>query len=126
MAIQNNLFEELINKIKNLDIDNDEKKEIIKLTTNIKKLAKKEKKIKDPNAPKRPKNGFMLFMDDIRKIKKNEKYSNNFPSDKLDDIKILINENNSITELSKACGNFWKNADNNIKSKYEIAYKKSK
>ena len=68
----------------------------------------------------------MLFMDDIRKIKKNEKYSNNFPSDKLDDIKILINENNSITELSKACGNFWKNADNNIKSKYEIAYKKSK
>ena len=47
MAIQNNLFEELINKIKNLDIDNDEKKEIIKLTTNIKKLAKKEKKIKE-------------------------------------------------------------------------------
>lgn len=129
MKNQNELFDKLINKIKFLDIKDKEKKEIIELTNDIKNLninTKKIKKTKDPNMPKRPKNGFMLFMDDVRKIKDNKKPGTHFPSNRIDDIKIIIdnNKNKRVTELTKECGKFWKNANPDEKIKYENIYKK--
>lgn len=126
MKIKNEAFDKLINKIENLDINDKDIKELIKLTNNIKDLNEKHKKVKDPNAPKRPKNGFMLFMDDVRKIKDNKKPSTHFPSNRVDDIKniIDINKDKPITELSKSCGIFWKEAKDDEKIKYETTYKK--
>lgn len=120
-------FDKLISKIEELDINNEDKKELIKLTNNINKSNKKNKKNKDPNAPKRPKNGFMLFMDDVRKIKDNKKPGTHFPTNCMDDIKNIINNNKEkpVTELSKACGIFWKETKEEEKIKYENTYKKS-
>lgn len=126
MKNQNELFDKLINKLEILDIKDKEKKELIELTNDIKNLNIKTKKIKDPNMPKRPKNGFMLFMDDVRKIKDNKKPGTHFPSNRIDDVKLIIDNNKDkrITELTKACGSFWKNAEADEKIKYENVYKK--
>lgn len=119
-------FDKLINKIDNLNINDKDKQELINLTNDIKnKYNKKTKKDKDPDAPKRPKNGFMLFMDDVRKIKDNKKHSAHFPVNRLDDVKNIVNNNESITELSKSCGIFWKEAKDDEKNKYQNAYKKA-
>lgn len=123
---KNEIFEKLTNKIENLDINDKEKKDIIKLIDGLKiNNNKKNKKERDPNMPKKPKNAFMLFMDDVRKIKDNKKHSSQCPSNWIDDIKVIIkdNENKPITELSKACGSFWKDAKD--KDKYENTYKRS-
>jgi hypothetical protein len=127
MKTKNENFDKLINKIENLDINDKDKNELIKLTNNIKDSNEKNKKVKDPNAPKRPKNGFMLFMEDVRKIKDNKKPGTHFPSNRIDDIKNIINSNKDkpVTELSKACGIFWKDAKEDEKIKYENVYKKS-
>ncbi len=127
MKTKNEAFDKLINKIENLDIKDEDKKELIKLTNNIKDSNEKIKKVKDPNEPKRPKNVFMLFMDDVRKIKDNNKPSTHFPSKRLDDIKNIINNNKDkpVTELSKSCGIFWKEAKDDEKIKYETTYKKA-
>jgi high mobility group protein B3 len=127
MRTKNETFDKLVNKIENLDINDKDKKELIKLTNNIKKSNEKNKKIKDPNQPRRPKNGFMLLMDDVRKIKDNKKPSVHFPSNRIDDIKIIIDNNKDkpITELSKSCGVFWKDVKDEEKTKYENTYKKS-
>lgn len=127
MKTKNETFDKLINKIEKLDITNKDKKELIKLANNIKDENDKNKKVKDSNAPKRPKNGFMLFMDDVRKIKDNKKPGTHFPSNRIDDIKILIDNNKGkpVTELSKSCGIFWKDAKDDEKVKYENTFKKS-
>lgn len=127
MKTQNEYFDKLITRIENLDINEKDKKELINLTNNIKKYNEKNKKIKDPNAPKRPKNGFMLFMEDVRKIKDNKKPGMHFPANRIDDIKNIINNNKDkpVTELSKACGIFWKESKEDEKVKYENTYKKS-
>ena len=127
MKTKNETFDNLINKLENLNITDKDKKELIKLANNIKDENVKNRKIKDPNAPKRPKNGFMLFMDDVRKIKDNKKPGTHFPSNRIDDIKKLINNNKDkpITELSKSCGIFWKDAKDDEKIKYENTFKKS-
>lgn len=127
MKTKNEAINKLINKIENLDINDKDKKELIKLTNNIKDSNEKNKKVKDPNAPKRPKNVFMLFMDDVRKIKDNKKPGTHFPSNRIDDIKNIINNNKDkpITELSRSCGIFWKDAKDDEKVKYENTYKKS-
>lgn len=125
--MENNISK-LIDKINSLDINNDEKKEIVKLINNVKQKDKKVKKIKDPNEPKRPKNSFMLFMDDIRKIKDNKKYSSYFSTKYLDNVKeILINnEGKPVSNLSKDCGILWKKLSSDEKLKYENVYKKYK
>lgn len=127
MKTKNEILDKLINKIENLDINDKDKNELIKLTNNIKDSNEKNKKVKDPNAPKRPKNVFMLFMDDVRKIKDNKKPGTHFPSNRIDDIKNIINNNKDkpVTELSKSCGFFWKDAKDDEKIKYENVYKKS-
>lgn len=127
MKTKNETFDKLINKLEKLDITDKDKKELIKLVNNIKDENNKNKNVKDPNAPKRPKNGFMLFMDDVRKIKDNKKPGTYFPSNRIDDIKILINNNKDkpVTELSKSCGIFWKDAKDDEKVKYENTFKKS-
>jgi hypothetical protein len=120
----------LLEKIEKLNINEKDKKEIEKIIGNIKKSVenkdKKNKKIKDPNEPKRPKNAFMLFMDDVRKIKNDKKPGVHFPSNWIDDIKDVVNnsKNKPVTELSKACGTFWKDAKSDEKIKYENIYKK--
>ena len=117
----------LIDKINSLDINNDEKKEIVKLINNVKPKDEKVKKVKDPNEPKRPKNSFMLFMDDIRKIKDNKKHGTHFPSDYLEEVKNIIksNEGKPATNLSKDCGGLWRKLTDKEKIKYENVYKKS-
>ena len=126
MKNQDEIFDKLINKLEKLDINDKDKNELIELTNNIKKLNGKTKKEKDPNMPKRPKNGFMLYMDDVRKIKDNKKPGIHFPVNRIDDIKLVIDNNKDkrVTELSKACGTFWKDADSDEKIKYENIYKK--
>lgn len=125
-----NKVDKLLNKIKTLDISEKDKNIIIELINNIKdeeinKINKKPKKDKDPNIPKKPKNSYMLFMDDIRKIKDNKKPSTNFPSNNLDKVKDIINNNKGkpITSLSKDCGKLWKLLTNDDKIKYENIYK---
>ena len=122
MKTQNGTIDKLINKIEVLDINNKEKKDIIKLINDL-----KNKKEKDPNIPKKPKNAYMLFMDDVRKIKDNKKPSTHFPTNRIEDIKTIIknNEDKRITELSKSCGIFWRNIKDDEKIKYETTYKKS-
>lgn len=123
---ENETIDELIKKIENLDINANDKKGILKLINNLKN-NNKSKKEKDPNLPKRPKNGFMCLMEDVHKIRNHKKPGSHFPTNRLDDIKNIINdnENKPITELTKACGIFWKNAKEDEKNKYEITYKKS-
>lgn len=123
----NNKIDKLLSKIKNLDIKDDDKNEIIQLIDNLKNNEKKLKKEKDPNMPKRPKNGFMLFMDDIRKIKDNKKHGTHFPSDYLEEVKNIIksNEGKPATNLSKDCGGLWRKLTDKEKIKYENVYKKS-
>lgn len=125
--MENNISK-LIDKINSLDINNDEKKEIVNLINNVKQKDKKVKKVKDPNEPKRPKNSFMLFMEDIRKIKDNKKYSSYFSTKYLDNVKeILINNKGKpVSNLSKDCGILWKKLSPDEKLKYENVYKKSK
>jgi hypothetical protein len=123
----NELVEKLNEKIKTLDIEDNDKKELIKLVNNINlKKNKKIIKTKDPNLPKRPKNTFMHFMEDIKKIKDNKKPSANFPSNKLDNVKSIINNNTgkAIVNLTKDCGELWKTFTNDDKVKYENNYKK--
>ena len=122
-----NKIDKLLSKIKNLNIEDNDKNEIIKLIDNIKKDNKNIKKDKDPNIPKRPKNGFMLFMDDVRKIKENKKYSTHFPLDCSEKVKIIINNNEGkpATNISKECGELWRNLTDKEKTKYESVYKKS-
>lgn len=48
MKIKNEALDKLINKIENLDINDKDKKELIKLTNNIKVSNEKHKKVKDP------------------------------------------------------------------------------
>lgn len=121
----NKIIDELIKKIETLDINGDNKKDILKLINNIK--TNKNKKEKDPNLPKRPKNSFMCLMEDVHKIRNDKKPGNHFPTNRLDDIKNIIdaNKDKPITELTKACGIFWKNAKEEEKNQYEVAYKKS-
>lgn len=125
--MENNISK-LIDKINSLDINNDEKKEIVNLINNINRKDGKVKKVKDPNEPKRPKNSFMLFMDDIRKIKDNKKYSSNFPQKDLDNVKEILknNEGKPISNLSKDCGILWKKLTDDEKLKYGNVYNKSK
>lgn len=127
MKTKNVALDKLISKIEILDISDNDKKELIKLTNNIKDEKEKKKKVKDPNAPKRPQNGFMLFMEDVRKIKDNKKPGSHFPINRIDDIKNIINNNKDkpVTELSKSCGVFWNDAKDDEKVKYENTYKKS-
>lgn len=126
--IMENNISKLIDKINSLDINNDEKKEIVKLINNVKQKNEKVKKVIDPNEPKRPKNSFMLFMDDIRNIKNNKKYSSCFPTNFIDDVKEILknNEGKSVSNLSKDCGILWKQLSPNEKLKYENVYKKNK
>jgi hypothetical protein len=127
MKTKNEDCDKLIDKIEILDINDKDKKELIKLANKIKDSNEKNKKVKDPNAPTRPKNVFMLFMEDVRKIKDNKKPGTHFPTNRIDDIKNIININKDkpVTELSIACGIFWKNAKDDEKVKYENTYKKS-
>lgn len=124
-----NKIDKLLSKIKNLDIKDDEKNEIIQLidNINIKDDNKKIKKERDPNMPKRPKNGFMLFMDDVRKIKDNKKPGTHFPTEKIEEVKKIISNNKGkpATNLSKECGELWRNLTEKEKIKYENVYKKS-
>ena len=120
-----NLLDQLTNDVKKLDINNDEKNKILKTISDIKKI-KKEKKQKDENKPKNPKNTFMLFLDDIRKIKKNENTSKDFPENLLTDIKEQIVNNDSFTNLSSISGIYWKKMSENDKSGYEKTYNEAK
>lgn len=126
--IMKNDISKLIDKINSLDINNDEKNEIINLINNVKQKDEKAKKVKDPNEPKKPKNSFMLFMDDIRKIKDNNKYSSYFSIKYLDDVKEILknNEGKPVSNLSKDCGILWKKLSSDEKLKYENGYKKNK
>lgn len=125
--MENNISK-LIDKINSLDINNDDKNEIVKLINNIKPKDEKVKKVKDPNEPKRPKNSFMLFMEDIRKIKDNKKHSSHFTTKYLDDVKEILKNNDGkpVSNLSKDCGILWKKLTDEEKHKYENTYKKNK
>jgi len=72
------------------------------------KKSRKEKKKKDPNAPKRPKSGYILFSIDARPalVKK-------YPAEKL-------------TEISKRLGKEWKKKGPAEKKKYEAQAAKEK
>lgn len=70
--------------------------------------GKKRKKIKDPNAPKRPLTAFFLFINDERsKVKQ-------------------ANPEFTVGEVSKELGRRWAAADSSIKSKYEEMADKDK
>lgn len=117
-------FDKLINKIKDLEIEDKDKKEMITLVNNIN--SKNVKKEIDPNLPKRPKNTFLIFMEDVRKLKDGKQPSVNFPSNKLDNVKkvILNNEGKAIKNLTKDCGELWREFTNDDKIKYVDNYKK--
>ena len=111
----------LIDEINKLDINSNEKKSILKTIYDIKKINK-EKKQKDGDKPKNPKNTFMLFLDDVRRIKKNINTSKDFPEKILIDIKNEIINNNSVTNLSRVSGIYWKKLSSQDKSSYKKTY----
>ncbi|GIL65240.1 hypothetical protein Vafri_19053 [Volvox africanus] len=63
-------------------------------------VAKKEKKIKDPNAPKKPLGAYMWFCKDVRESVKKE------------------NPGLSVTEIGKRLGELWKEVSEEDKKKY--------
>lgn len=77
-----------------------------KKTTKTKKTAVKSKKVKDPNAPKRPLSAYMFFAKDQRAaiLKKNPSFG--------------------VTDVAKALGAQW--AKTTDKSKYEAEAAKDK
>ena len=67
--------------------------------------GKKRKKVKDPNAPKKPLTAYFAWMSENRERIKSE------------------NEGASIGEVAKIAGEEWRELDASSKSKYEKAYK---
>jgi len=67
--------------------------------------GKKRKKVKDPNAPKKPLTAYFAWMSENRERIKNE------------------NDGASIGEVAKIAGEEWRELDASSKSKYEKAYK---
>ena len=71
------------------------------LSVNKRKTTKKEKKVKDPNKPKRPASAFFVFMEEFRKQYK-EKHPNN----------------KSVAAVGKAGGDKWKSLSDAEKAPY--------
>lgn len=63
--------------------------------------AKKMKKEKDPNAPKRPLSAYFIFSNEIRPTVKKQ------------------NPDAKITDMSKIIGDMWKGMDDGKKAKYQ-------
>lgn len=122
------LFEEV-------DLDEDVRKQLLEANKKLSKakLSDKKGKTKDSSKPKQPQNGFMRFMDDARKILKEES-----PSKMIGDkLKKKVKEalkglekndkgNVSSSEMSKKMGVVWKAASDAEKKGYNDAYKSAK
>jgi len=83
-------------------------KERSKTSSSSKQRESKKKVKKDPNAPKRPVSGYMLWLNDVRSQLKED------------------NPGLKITELSKVAGQKWRSLSSSVKAKYEEKYNESK
>ena len=72
------------------------------------KRGRKQKKEKDPNAPKRPTNGYMRFANSVREeVKKKHNLT-------------------AVGDVAKVIGEMWKNLPEAKKAPFEAAYQKEK
>ncbi|KAF8394930.1 hypothetical protein HHK36_018869 [Tetracentron sinense] len=85
------------------------RKAAVKVDKSSKKNAKKVKLAKDPNKPKRPPSAFFVFLEDFRKIYKQE-----HPNVK------------AVSAVGKAGGEKWKSLSNAEKAPYEAKAAKRK
>jgi len=78
------------------------------MTTAPRKVKKDKKAKKDPNAPKRPSSGFMRWMSENR-------------SKIIDEHKL---DKSKVADVARKGGLLWKEVDQKIKDKYQVAFEK--
>ncbi|XP_010248937.1 PREDICTED: high mobility group B protein 7-like [Nelumbo nucifera] len=98
--IKMNLDAQVVERVTEVNKPTEKKRKAVSSEPKTKK-SKKEKKVKDPNIPKRPPTAFFVFMEEFRKVYKEE-----HP------------DNKNVSVVSKEAGEKWKSMSDEEKKPY--------